>query len=138
MGENINPEQNQKTVINPFSDLFIPIWDMWKEYKKETFNFVYKGLYSEQMTLKQLVELSDGDEQKAVKIVEQSIRRQWQGLFPLHETTKSNGTRTKKQPSSKSNETGSGSTLRERVQAAANNRYGKGEQNGDEPYLKAV
>lgn len=125
-------------LIMPFSPDFTLTWQLWKEYKKEAFNFVYKGVYSEQMTLKQLVELSDGDEQKATKIVEQSIRRQWQGLFPLHETTKSNGARTKKQPSSPKTETASSSTLRERVQAAVNNRYGNGQQNGDEPYLKAV
>ncbi len=135
--KDINSKQNDKSVIIPFSDLFTPIWDMWKEYKKDAFNFVYKGVYSEQMTLKQLVELSDGDEQKATKIIEQSIRRQWQGLFPLHETTKSNGTRTKKSSSTK-DETGSGSTLRERVQAEFNRRNGnKGYENG-ESHLKAV
>lgn len=89
-------------VVNPFSDNFLITWHIWKDYKKQTFGFIYKGVYSEQMTLKKLCELSDGDEEKAVAILEQSIMRQWQGIFPLHIPRK-NGTTTKsKQPSSKS------------------------------------
>lgn len=126
-------------LIMPFSPDFEISWQLWKDYKKDAFNFVYKGLYSEQMTLKQLVDLSDGDEQKAIKIIEQSIRRQWQGLFPLHETTSSKNGKSKQSKSdSPKDQAGSGSTLRERVQTAVNNRYGNGKQSGDEPYLKAV
>jgi len=124
-------------IIIPFGDKFKQAWDMWKDYKKETFGFVYKGVYSEQMTLKTVTELSDGDEDKAIRIIEQSIMRQWQGLFPLHiPSTKSNGT--KKSTSSTKGEAASSSTLRERVQAELNKRNGSREQSGDEPYLKAV
>lgn len=77
-----NAEQN---LIYPFtSDKFLESWDLWKKYKKETFGFVYKGVYSEQMTLKKLTELSNGEEERAIRIIEQSIMQQWQGLFPLH------------------------------------------------------
>lgn len=116
-------------VINPFSEAFLGTWSLWKLYKEESFKFKYKGVISEQMALKQLVELSDGIEEKAVKIIEQSIRRQWQGFFPLKETT--HGTRQKSNSDVKDD-------LRSRVQAAFNKRYGSGGQEGDEPHLKAV
>lgn len=135
----MSKEQTHNNIILPFGDKFKDIWDLWKEYKKETFGFIYKGVYSEQMTLRTLTELSEGDEDKAIRIVEQSIMRQWQGLFPLHiPSTKSNGSKSKKQSGSTKNETGSSSTLREGVQAEVNKRYGGGEQSGSSDYLKAV
>ncbi len=121
-----------KNVINPFSEAFEKSWELWKQYKLESFKFKYKGVISEQMALKHLVDLSDGDEQKAVKIIEQSIRREWQGFFPLKETT--HGT---KQSTSKKEPDPTGS-LRERVIKAANNRYGGGENSGSGDHLKAV
>lgn len=121
-----------KNVINPFSDDFLPEWEIWKLYKEEAFDFKYKGVISEQMALKHLVELSEGDEQKAIKIIQQSCRRQWQGFFPLKETT--HGT---KQTNPK---TGAGKIipLRDRVQTAFKGRYGGGEQPTSEPDSKAV
>lgn len=117
-------------IIFPFtSDKFMDAWDMWKNYKKDTFGFVYKGVYSEQMTLRKLTELSGGDEDKSIRIIEQSVMQQWQGLFPLHiPSIKENGSTRKKQSSPK--EAGQSGTLRERVQAAVNKRYGNGEQPG--------
>ena len=43
---------------------------------------------AEEMLLKDLLELSDGKISPAIKIVEQSIKNSWQGLFPLHEAEK--------------------------------------------------
>ena len=123
----MNKKGNQPNLIFPFtSDKFMEAWDLWKNYKKETFGFIYKGVFSEQMTLKKLTELSNGEEERAIRIIEQSIMQQWQGLFPLHiPSFKENGsTRTKKQPSPAN---GQSATLRERVQAAVNKRYGNGE-----------
>lgn len=127
-----------QNVINPFSDKFLQTWQLWKHWRKtEHDNFEYKGVISEQMALKNLAELADGDEQKAIKIVEQSIDRGWSGFYKVKNIA-SNGT--KKQPTSRKakEQTGSGSTLRDRVQAEVTKRYGSGEQSGDEPYLKAV
>lgn len=128
------PSTIPEGIINPFSEKFIPTWQMWKDYKKETFGFEYKGLFSEQMTLKKLSELSDGDEEKAVNIVEQSVMRQWQGFFPLHIPTK-NGKSAKKA-------TGTASTvnsdLQDRVKNAYADRYGNGQQSTGESHLKAV
>jgi len=124
-------KQPNLNLINPFSETFIKTWELWKDFKLEAFQFQYKGVISEQMALKHLVELSDGEEEKAVKIVEQSMRRQWQGFFPLKETThgtKQTSTKTGKQSGS----------LKDRVQAEFNKRYGGGEQKGSEPHSKAV
>jgi len=120
-------------IVNPFSSDFEKTWELWKLYKYESFQFKYKGVISEQMALKHLVELSGGEEEKAVKIIEQSIRREWQGFFPLKETT--HGTRKKTNPESGEQPA---STLRERVIKAANNKFRDGQQEGDGGHLKAV
>jgi|SRR6185369_426157 len=119
-------------IVNPFSEKFLENWELWKLYKKEAFDFSYKGVISEQMAIKHLVDLSDGQEEKAVKIIEQSCRRQWQGFFPLKETT--HGT---KQPDSKKSGKQT-SSLRERVQQAVNKKFGNGNNAGGEQHLKAV
>lgn len=120
-------------VVNPFSEKFLETWGLWKQYRWESHKFKYKGLISEQMALKQLVGLSDGDEQKAVAIIEQSIRREWQGLFPLHETRHSNEQRNSKTTAGQPKQ-----SLREQAANEFNNRNAKREQSTDSDYLKAV
>lgn len=122
-------------IENPFSDKFMSTWNLWKDYMKDAHQFEYKSVISEQMALNHTVELSGGDEIKAIKIVNQAIRLQYKGFFPLRQTTTANG---KSKSGSNNNKAGDGSTLRDRVQAEVNKRYGTGEQGGDEPYLKAV
>ena len=130
--------KNSKSfIVNPFSDNFLATWQIWKDYKKETFGFEYKGLYSEQMTLKKLCELADGDEEKAIRIIEQSIMRQWQGIFPLHIPSNNGKTSKKSTTNSKESNNRTGN-LKSRVQTAFTKRYGGGGQAGDEPHLKAV
>jgi len=126
-------------IVNPFSDNFLTTWQMWKDYKRETFGFVYKGVYSEQMTLKTLCELSGGDEEKAVKIIEQSVMRQWQGIFPLH-IPSSNG-KSAKQSTAKSSTKKSDEptpSLREQAAAEFKRRNAGGGQQDDGTHLKAV
>lgn len=117
-----------KGIVNPFSEEFLATWEIWKAYKWENQKFKYKGVISEQAALKQLCELSDGEEEKAVKIILQSIRRQWLGFWPLHETSTSHERR-KKQSATGDSKNGNG-TLRERVQAAVGKRYGSGGSDG--------
>lgn len=124
-------KKNNLEVVNPFSDDFLITWQMWKDYKKDTFGFIYKGVYSEQMTLKKLVELSGGDEEKAVRIIEQSIMRQWQGIFPLHIPSNNGKSSTKAQSTAKP-------TLREQAAAEFARRNGSGGQETDGTHLKAV
>lgn len=121
-------------VVNPFSEKFIGTWDLWKLWRWEHDKFKYKGVISEQMALKHLVELSEGDEEKAVKIVEQSIGRAWTGFYPL----KSGHGKSKAKSGSTSNGTPERGDIRSRVQAAVNAKFGGGEQKGSGDHLKAV
>ena len=125
------------SIENPFGEIFMSTWNLWKDYMFQSYQFEYRSIISEQMALNHVVELSDGYEDKAIKIINQSIRLQYKGFFPLRQTTTSNGKSAKKS-SSTTKQAASGSTLRERVQAEFNKRNGNGQQNGDEPYLKAV
>ena len=116
----------------PFSESFLEVWNIWKEYKWASHKFRYKSIFSEQAALEQLVTLSKGDEEVAVKIIKQSMRREWQGLFPLHETTTGNG----KSTSKKSGEPEK--SLREQAANEFMRRNGGREQPGDGTHLKAV
>ena len=44
-----------------------------------------------ELAMKKLAELSNGDNDMAVKIIEQSIMNSWQGLFPLKDDNKTQG-----------------------------------------------
>lgn len=73
-------------VTMPFeSDNFYNYWLMWKDYKKKQFKFTFKTLQSEQAALQDLVNISNGYEDVAIKIIEQSLAKGWKGLFKLKE-----------------------------------------------------
>lgn len=72
-----------KNVINPFSEAFLDMWDLWKQYKNEQFKFKYKGCISEQAALMQLATISGNDEGVACEIIKQSMANGWRGLFML-------------------------------------------------------
>jgi hypothetical protein len=79
-------------VILPFeSEEFINYWDMWKEFKRKQFKFTYATPQSEQAALKDLVKLSNGDEQIALQIIEQSLAKGWKGFFALKNETNATG-----------------------------------------------
>jgi hypothetical protein len=81
-------------IVYPFvSDQFIGSWDLWKNYKKAEHNFKYKSEISEQAALKELGEMANGDEDKAIKIIHQSISKAWSGLFELKENGKQGNTK---------------------------------------------
>lgn len=91
-------EKIPQGVINPFSETFADTWKLWKDYRWEAHKFKYKGNISEQMKLKSLVDLSGGDEQKAVEIVQQSIGNMWMDFYKLKVSKAKDGKSTKKQP----------------------------------------
>lgn len=117
---------------NPFSENFLEIWNIWKEYKWASHKFKYRSIFSEQAALEQVVTLSKGDEEQANKIIKQSMRREWQGLFPLHETTTGN------EKSKQSNPKETGKSLRDQANDEFNKRNAGGAKPGDSDYLKAV
>jgi len=83
----VNKEKKEKKIKEiafPFnSDVFKKYWSLWLEFKKEQFNFTYKSNISIQSALNELVRLSNGQEQIAIKIIEQSMAKGWQGFFQL-------------------------------------------------------
>lgn len=116
----------------PFSEEFNNVWGLWKEYKWASHKFRYKSVFSEQAALEQIVTLSKGEENLAIKIIKQSMRREWQGLFPLHETTTGNG---KTKQSNSENQSGS---ITDSFKDEFVRRNGSGEDKGDGTHLKAV
>ena len=82
-------------VILPFeSENFIKYWTFWKDFKNKQFNFKFKTAQSEQSALNDLVNLSDGFEETAIKIIEQSMAKGWKGLFKLKNDSNESGTYT--------------------------------------------
>ena len=72
------------SIIYPFdSTNFFQIWDMWKEVKRKEHNFKYKSEISEQAALRKLARLSNGNEEIAIAIINQSIEEGWKGFFKL-------------------------------------------------------
>lgn len=110
----------EREFVNPFTDTFLPTWQLWKDYKEAEFKFKYKSVLSEQAAINLLVRLSEGDETMAAAIIRQSMENGWQGLFPYKDKTLViNG----KQGQSASNP---GKTTRESVNNAYSKRFGNG------------
>jgi len=73
-------------IVFPFtSEAFKSIWELWKKFKLQEHKFKYKSEISEQAALKDLSEISDSHEATAIKIIEKSMAKGWQGLFALKE-----------------------------------------------------
>ncbi len=118
-----NRKKFEGLFVNPFSDAFLPIWELWKEYKLLTFRFKYATPMSEQAAVNELVELSDGDEATAEKVIRQSMSNQWRGLFKLKTLKAIEGGKSKQGYSSKE--------TRESVNDALNERFAKRGPAGD-------
>lgn len=72
-------------------------WDRWKEYKKNQFGFTYKDK-AEPIARERLYEMAGGDEQQALKIVNQSIDYGWKGLFELKNNSYAPGQKNSRNP----------------------------------------
>lgn len=75
-------------LTSPFTEGFDPTWEMWKEWRWETHHFKYANPISEQAALNELVDLSEGDEDHAKRIVNRSISRNWRGFYKIHNPKK--------------------------------------------------
>lgn len=128
--------KQQRTFQNPFSDAFIETWQLWKDFRKEEHNFSYKGVISEQMAIKRLCDVSEGDEEKAIRIVSQSISRGWMDFYPLKQPSV-NGKSTSKPRKSESKPEPTTSNA-EKFKREFMFRNGEGGQQGDNSHLKAV
>lgn len=89
IGKNANNVNNDKNVKMPFEgDDFRQAWQNWKTYKREEFDFKFKGSVSEQSSLTKLQNLSGNNKDIAIKIIDQSISNGYKGLFELKENVK--------------------------------------------------
>jgi len=87
----INNTSNNNELVFPFdSNEFLETWKLWKDYRKEIKKPI-KGIISEQSQLQKLSKISNGDQQTAIEIINQSISNNWQGLFEIKKQ-KSNST----------------------------------------------
>lgn len=120
-------------IVNPFSDAFLPTWELWKAFRWEEHKFKYKGVISEQMALKRLVTLTEGEEEKAIRIVEQSISRGWMDFYDLKQPNPNGKSRTTKKSTTDTR------PFTERVlNKYADKRNREREEEGNGPNLKAV
>ena len=79
----INNKIVNKDLVFPFdSNKFLETWKLWKDYRKEIKKPI-KGIISEQSQLQKLSKISNGDQQTAIEIINQSISNNWQGLFEI-------------------------------------------------------
>lgn len=128
-------KKEPRQLVNPFSDTFWPTWELWRDFRKEEHGFSYKGVISEQMAIKRLVEVSEGEEEKAIRIVEQSISRGWMDFYKLKQPS-NDGKTARKQSGSKEQQPEP--SLRDQAKNEFMRRNGGGEQSGDGTHLKAV
>lgn len=75
-------------LTSPFSEAFNEIWEIWKKYLLECWNWRYMNPISEQAALNELVDLCEGDEEHAKRIVNRSMSRNWKGLYKVHNPAK--------------------------------------------------
>ena len=86
-------DKNNNTPYNPpryfpnDENLDKAITDFVKYRKEIKKPLTDKGI---ELTIKRLNKLSGGDNDKAIRIIEQSISQGWQGLFELHEGKQEN------------------------------------------------
>ena len=68
--------------------------EAWKDFRKHRTK-LKKPMsdYTEQLDLKKLVNLSGGNEEKAIRIIRQSIDNGWRGLFELKNEPKQEATK---------------------------------------------
>lgn len=84
--------QKKEKEILEISNEFLPVWNKWKEYRKDKKMKNYAGPKWEQIALNKLIEISNNNPTIANEIVNQSIENNYQGLFPLKNNSYGNTT----------------------------------------------
>lgn len=74
-------KEKGKDIQDPFGNF--QFWSGWLNYKKTEHHETYKSPKTEQAAINMLYELSNGNQETAKKIIEQSIANRWKGLFQL-------------------------------------------------------
>lgn len=82
--KDINKKSNTKIDISFFDDGWFDIWEEWLQFKKNI-KKSYKTDISEMAAFNKLKLLSENNQDKARKIIQQSIENDWVGFFELKE-----------------------------------------------------
>ena len=84
VSDSVSVSVNDSVINLPFnSKRFSNAWSLWKEYKKKDFRFTFKSAISESSALSKLHNMSEGNEENALLIIEQSVANGWKGFFEL-------------------------------------------------------
>jgi len=81
--DEIEKEKKPELIFPWDTEVFMQAWILWKKFRKEQHNFRYKGVLSEQGALKRLADLSNGNQDLGIKIIEQSIANSYKGFFEI-------------------------------------------------------
>lgn len=95
----VNTKQERKNKKESFdfksvSGLNYEYWQIWKDFKKEQFNFIYKEI-GEKMAIAELLKISNGNTSKQKDIIIQSVKNGYKGLFELKENKEQSETQKK-------------------------------------------
>lgn len=84
-----NNSKGENSIKYPFeSKAFILVWEDWKQYKKDEFNFKYKSPKTEQAGLNSLKKKSGNNENLAIEILQRSIECGYRGFFEIKKDDK--------------------------------------------------
>lgn len=82
--------EKKKDMYVKFTDLNMEAWNKWLSYKKQI-KKNYKTENGERTKITELLNLSNNNQDLQMKIVEQSINEEYQGLFPLKKDNSAEG-----------------------------------------------
>lgn len=83
--KNVNENENENILEGFFQTSFYPSWKEWIDYKKSQHRFKFKSIDTEKKAVKLLHEMSNGDEARAVKIIEFTMAQGYQGFVSAKE-----------------------------------------------------
>lgn len=81
--ENFQKKSQTEIAVFDLPDPFVAIWDRWVKYKKDQWKFKYASKDSEETAKKSLLQLCEGDPDKATKILDYAIGNGYKGFFEL-------------------------------------------------------
>ena len=88
---NIIKSKKEKEIVLPFtSDSFKEVWKLWMKFRAENKWIKYKKI-GMQAALNKLSEISNGNEQEAIKIINNSIANSYRGFFEIKESKNKDG-----------------------------------------------
>jgi len=86
--QNVAKERKGKEIYNEYSFFDSVFSDVWKSYLEMRISIRKKATKNaEKLVLNKLQDMTKGNKELAIKIVEQSIENSWQGVFPLRTET---------------------------------------------------